>query len=90
MTANMNRYSTYTSTSVGPDDGEEKKKDMWSSMLDDVASGKRLPEKNMLVLGMPFNTFHQRIACILRTVADLQNRRIGGIATRLPRISIKQ
>ncbi|ETS73927.1 hypothetical protein PFICI_13793 [Pestalotiopsis fici W106-1] len=47
----MNRYSTYTSTSAGPGDGEEKKKDMWSSMLDDVASGKRLPEKNMLVLG---------------------------------------
>lgn len=46
----MNRYSTYTSTSAGPDDGEEKK-DMWLSMLDDVASGKKLPEKNMLVLG---------------------------------------
>lgn len=24
---------------------------MWSSMLDGVASGKRLPEKNILVLG---------------------------------------
>lgn len=24
---------------------------MWSSMLDNVASGKRLPEKNMVVLG---------------------------------------
>lgn len=47
----MNRYSTYTSTSAGPDDGEEKKQDMWLSMLDDVASGKKLPEKNMLVLG---------------------------------------
>jgi dynein light intermediate chain 1 len=50
MTTNTNRISTHTSTSVGPEDGE-KKKDMWSSMLDNVASGKRLPEKNMLVLG---------------------------------------
>ena len=30
-------------------DGNEK--DMWSSMLDSVASGKRLPEKNLVVLG---------------------------------------
>lgn len=54
MTANTNRFSTYTSTSVGSgSDGKngEPKKDMWSSMLDNVASGKRLPEKNMLVLG---------------------------------------
>lgn len=27
------------------------KKDMWSSMLDRVANGKRLPEKNIIVLG---------------------------------------
>ncbi|KAI2463304.1 dynein light intermediate chain-domain-containing protein [Annulohypoxylon bovei var. microspora] len=56
MTANSNRYSTYTSTSVGTGTGSEgkkddQKKDMWSSMLDNVASGKRLPEKNLLVLG---------------------------------------
>ncbi|KAI1853871.1 hypothetical protein JX265_012556 [Neoarthrinium moseri] len=55
MTANANRYSTYTNTSVGsgPDSSknEEKKKDMWSSMLDNVASAKRLPEKNLLVFG---------------------------------------
>lgn len=55
MAANANRFSSYTSTSAGtgPEgkDGEQKK-DMWSSMLDSVASGKRLPEKNLLVLGM--------------------------------------
>ncbi|KAK7756511.1 hypothetical protein SLS62_001345 [Diatrype stigma] len=53
MTANANRFSTYTSTSVGSgSEGKhgEPKKDMWSSMLDNVASGKRLPEKNLLVL----------------------------------------
>lgn len=32
-------------------DAAKKDKDMWSSMLDSVASGKRLPEKNVLVLG---------------------------------------
>ena len=53
MTANTNRFSTYTSTSAGSDSKNgEQKKDMWSSMLDSVASGKRLPEKNILVLGM--------------------------------------
>jgi dynein light intermediate chain 1, cytosolic len=54
MSANPNRFSTYTSTSVGTASEEKKdeqRKDMWSSMLDSVASGKRLPEKNMLVLG---------------------------------------
>ncbi|KAI1137421.1 putative motor protein [Hypoxylon sp. FL0543] len=54
MTANSNRFSTYTTTSVGTgSEGkkDEQKKDMWSSMLDSVASGKRLPEKNLLVLG---------------------------------------
>ncbi|GAP82325.1 putative dynein light intermediate chain [Rosellinia necatrix] len=54
MTANPNRFSTYTNTSVGTSSEgkkDDQKKDMWSSMLDSVASGKRLPEKNMLVLG---------------------------------------
>lgn len=30
---------------------EESEKDMWSSLLDSVASGKKLPEKNIIVLG---------------------------------------
>lgn len=32
-------------------DIDATKKDLWSSMLDGVASGKRLPEKNVLILG---------------------------------------
>ena len=31
-------------------DGDSEK-GMWSTMLDSVASGKRLPEKNLIVLG---------------------------------------
>lgn len=54
MAAN-NRASTYTQASMSSDHDRPKsadaKKDMWSSMLDSVASGKRLPEKNILVLG---------------------------------------
>ncbi|KAK3372161.1 dynein light intermediate chain-domain-containing protein [Podospora didyma] len=52
-----NRFSTYTNASVGSDAKRDRlengvdKKDLWSSMLDSVASGKRLPEKNILVLG---------------------------------------
>lgn len=54
---NTNRFSNYTSASAsGGSEGKngDQKKDMWSSMLDSVASGKRLPEKNLLVMGMPF------------------------------------
>jgi dynein light intermediate chain 1 len=35
---------------------KDGKKNIWSSMLDSVASGKRLPEKNMIVLGLSFLT----------------------------------
>lgn len=63
---NANRFSTYTSASgSGGSEGKngDQKKDMWSSMLDSVASGKRLPEKNLLVMGMlppPFSGRRQR------------------------------
>ncbi|PLB40997.1 dynein family protein [Aspergillus candidus] len=34
-----------------PSSKDGPKKNMWSSMLDSVANGKRLPEKNLLILG---------------------------------------
>ena len=51
MTAN--RVSTYTTMS-GDAEGRngEQKKEIWLSLLDSVSSGKRLPEKNLIVLGM--------------------------------------
>jgi hypothetical protein len=49
--------SIYTTGSTGSDGRNgEQKKDLWSSMLDSVASGKRLPEKNILLLGMLLST----------------------------------
>lgn len=33
------------------DKGRSKEENTWSTMLDSVASGKKLPEKNILVLG---------------------------------------
>ncbi|CAI4211207.1 unnamed protein product [Parascedosporium putredinis] len=52
MTPSANRISTYTSTSVQSDGRNgDQKKDLWTCMLDSVASGKRLPEKNVLVFG---------------------------------------
>lgn len=65
--ANTNRFSTYTSVSgSGGSEGKngEQKKDMWSSMLDSVASGKRLPEKNLLVMGMILQVSHH-FKCVL-------------------------
>jgi dynein light intermediate chain 1 len=56
MAISSNGMSTYTQISASsdherPKSGDSAKKDMWSSMLDSVASGKRLPEKNIIVLG---------------------------------------
>jgi dynein light intermediate chain 1, cytosolic len=50
----MSAYAQISASSdhERPKSGDSAKKDMWSSMLDSVASGKRLPEKNILVLGM--------------------------------------
>lgn len=50
--ASNNRMSTYTSGSGEDIRNGEPKKDLWTSMLESVASGKRLPEKNLIVLGM--------------------------------------
>ena len=52
MDAGTNRQSTHTNGS-GDADGRngEQRKNLWTSMLESVASGKRLPEKNLLVLG---------------------------------------
>ncbi|TVY45635.1 Cytoplasmic dynein 1 light intermediate chain [Lachnellula subtilissima] len=58
MASSNNRTSTNTQVSTSSDHDRPKsadaKKDIWSSMLDSVASGKRLPEKNLLVLGKRF------------------------------------
>jgi dynein light intermediate chain 1 len=56
MAISSNRMSTFTQASSNgdqerPRSSDNAKKEMWSSMLDGVASGKRLPEKNILVLG---------------------------------------
>lgn len=32
----------------------ESERNIWSSMLDSVASGKKLPEKNLMILGKYF------------------------------------
>ena len=37
---------------------------MWSSMLDSVASGKKLPEKNLIILGKCFPL--QKVSVILK------------------------
>jgi dynein light intermediate chain 1 len=53
MAVTGNRASTMTSGSGDTEgrNGGEQKKNLWTSMLESVASGKRLPEKNLLVLG---------------------------------------
>ena len=41
------------SAQVRPKSKDEAEEGLWSSMLNSVATGKRLPEKNLLILG-PF------------------------------------
>ena len=65
-TVNTNRFSSYTNASTGSDSKNgEQKKDMWSTLLDSVASGKRLLEKNLLVLGAFASTDDPRGAALL-------------------------
>jgi dynein light intermediate chain 1 len=51
-TTNTMQTSTMDEPSTRSKSSEESKKGIWSSMLDNVASGKRLPEKSILVLGL--------------------------------------
>ncbi len=62
MAANANRFSTYTSVSTGSGSKNDnasttaatagdRKKDLWNSLLDSVATGRKLLERNLLVLG---------------------------------------
>ncbi|KAM3511111.1 hypothetical protein MY11210_005228 [Beauveria gryllotalpidicola] len=52
MAAKIERASTYTAGSGDADARNgEPKRNLWTSMLESVASGKRLPEKNLLILG---------------------------------------
>ena len=53
MATNPNRFSTYTSISSGSEKKEEQKKDLWQTLLSEVATGKQFPQKNLLVLGKP-------------------------------------
>ena len=48
---NTKARASITSGSEKRQSNGEPAKNMWSSMLDSVASGKKLPEKNMIVLG---------------------------------------
>lgn len=75
-----NRFSTYTSVSgSGASEGKngEQKKDMWSSMLDSVASVKRLPEKNLLVMGMSLRHLRNRWTEQELLTAPRWNRRVA-------------
>ncbi|KAK4451092.1 cytoplasmic dynein 1 light intermediate chain 2 [Podospora aff. communis PSN243] len=88
MTANdSNRFSTYTTASAGS--GSESKngdakKDLWSSMLDSVASGKRLPEKNIIMLGGTVDSqrefFESLSATEIRRTLDRQASRLPPVA----------
>ncbi|KAE8442602.1 hypothetical protein EG329_003025 [Mollisiaceae sp. DMI_Dod_QoI] len=86
--ASNNRISTYTQISTSSDHDRPKsadaKKDMWSSMLDSVASGKHLPEKNILVLGGTPDSQREFLEALStddsRRAGDRQNNKQAPIA----------
>ena len=53
----MSHYASAGQVTEGdrPKSHDVVKKEMWSSMLDGVASGKRLPERNIIILGEFFS-----------------------------------
>lgn len=60
-----------TTTNIAASDSRPTSKDgakrnLWSSMLDGVASAKRLPEKNLLVLGQCCSFHSPRANCDIR------------------------
>ncbi|KAK3364517.1 dynein light intermediate chain-domain-containing protein [Lasiosphaeria hispida] len=84
---NTNRFSTYTTASVGSGTetkNGEPKKDLWMSMLDSVASGKRLPEKTIIVLGGTVDSqrefFESLSTSELRRALDRQGSRTPPVA----------
>jgi len=88
MTANdSNRFSTYTTASAGsgPESKNgDAKKDLWNSMLDSIASGKRLPEKNIIMLGGTVDSqrefFESLSATEVRRILDRQASRLPPVA----------
>lgn len=75
-----------SSTPVPQDDNErpassEEKKGIWSSLLDGVSSGKRLPEKSVLILG-------EKVANCALTAPTKQIRGNIKHSARFPRDSI--
>ncbi|KAJ5280138.1 hypothetical protein N7478_005510 [Penicillium angulare] len=51
MSSSPNPGSKATGSNSRPSSKDGSKKNIWSSLLDSVANGKRLPEKNLLILG---------------------------------------
>ncbi|KAK9859626.1 hypothetical protein MYU51_013787 [Penicillium brevicompactum] len=51
MSSSSPNSGSKTGTNSRPTSKDGSKKNIWSSLLDTVANGKRLPEKNLLVLG---------------------------------------
>ena len=42
-----------------PNSRDQDKEEIWKPMLDNISSGKRLPEKSLLVLGMSMRRPHR-------------------------------
>lgn len=60
--------------------GGKQKKDLWNSMLDSVASGRKLPERNLLVLGGSVDSQREFLA----SLGDKRSSSLNGGDPALP------
>jgi len=73
--ASNNRISSYTQSSDHDrPKSSDAKNNMWSSMLNSVSSGKKLPEKNILVLGM-FTIWRRRASTYIFIGGNTESQR---------------
>ncbi|KAL1998771.1 hypothetical protein VTN02DRAFT_5595 [Thermoascus thermophilus] len=82
----LSQHSGHNRSSSRPSSKDGAKKNIWSSMLDSVASGKRLPEKNLLILGGTPESQREFLETLAADPADprLGNQRTKG---RVPPIA---
>ncbi|KAH8588111.1 dynein light intermediate chain-domain-containing protein [Bisporella sp. PMI_857] len=82
--ASNRRVSSYTQASDHEPPKSSEKENMWHSMLNAVASGKKLPEKNILVLGGTTESQREFLEALSlddsRKVQDRQNSKQPPIA----------
>ena len=81
----MNRNTSLRGSGMGqssqvgrPKSKDEPEKGIWSSMLDSVASGRKLPEKQMIVFGILRTTMNKHMRLTTMRWNKRDTKRVPG------------